>query len=111
MPGKDGGSLQVVPEGLQPPGLRGSPRGCCELGVLSTSHAALYELTKRNELYSREAGCVQDMTRWWFRVAVVVPDHAANNFIVLVVPRGQAFLPFRRSHLFHPFHLIDILSG
>ena len=79
-------------------------------GMLRTRHAPNL-CTKRNELYLHEAGCVHDTTRWWFRVAVVVPDHAANNFIVLVVPRGQAFLPFRRSHLFHPFHLIDILSG
>lgn len=69
-------------------------------GMLRTRHA-LNLCTKRNELYLHEAGCVHDMTRWWFRMAVVVPDHAANNFIVLLLPRGQASLPFRRTLLFH----------
>lgn len=99
MSGKDGGSLQVVPDGLQPPGLGGFPRSCSAFCML------MLRCTRRNELYLYEAGCVEDMTRSSFRVAVIDPDHAANNFIACVVPRGQASLPFRRTLLFHPFHL------
>ena len=105
MSGKDGGSLQVVPEGLQPPGLGGFPRSCCALCML------MLHCTRRNEPYLYEAGCVKDVTRSSFRVAVIVPDHAANNFIVLVVP--LAGLSSIQAHSlvssFPP--VIDILFG